>query len=104
MILIAGGKQKGLDYTSLKPLLAEKVSHFVTLGEIREPLAQLAVGLCPVSQVATLEEAVRVAFDHVGAQETILFSPGTSTFDMFTGYEHRGDTFIQFVQQHLANP
>lgn len=103
LLLIAGGKQKGLDYTSLKPWLAEKVSHLVTLGEIREPLAQLAEGACPSTQSESLEEAVSVAFREAAPGATILFSPGTSSFDMFSGYEARGDAFTTLVTQHLAN-
>lgn len=102
ILLIAGGKDKGLDYTSLKPWLAEKVVHLVALGEIRGQLADLAAGLCPCTQTATLEDAVQAAFRQVRPGQTILFSPGTSSFDMFTGYEQRGDVFCALVQQQLA--
>ncbi|MFT5189588.1 MAG: UDP-N-acetylmuramoylalanine--D-glutamate ligase [Verrucomicrobiales bacterium] len=104
IILIAGGKQKGLDYTSLKPWLREKVAHFITLGEIRESLAALAEDHCPCTQTETLDAAVQAAFQHVKPNQTILFSPGTSSFDMFNGYEQRGDVFCSLVTQHLAKP
>ncbi len=103
LVLIAGGKEKGLDYTSLKPWLQEKVAHLVTLGEIRQPLAALADGLCPCTPADSIEAAVHTAFLEAQPNQTILFSPGTSSFDMFNGYEHRGDIFCALVKQHLAN-
>ena len=102
ILLIAGGKDKGLDYSPLKPWLEEKVTHLVTLGEIREPLARLAQGLCPATRAESLEAAVEAAFQHAQPRQTILFSPGTSSFDMFTGYEQRGEVFSTLVKQHLA--
>ncbi len=102
IVLIAGGKQKGLDYTSLRPWLADKVCHLVALGEIRQELATLAEGLCPSTLAESLDAAVEAAFTHARPAQTILFSPGTSSFDMFTGYEQRGDVFRDLVKQHLA--
>ena len=103
IVLIAGGKQKGLIYTSLKPWLAEKVCHLVTLGEIGPDLAQLADGHCPSTVADSLEMAVDTAFKEAPDNAIILFSPGTSSFDMFSGYEQRGDAFTNLVEQHLAN-
>lgn len=103
IILIAGGKQKGLDYNTLKALLPGKVKRLIAIGEIREALIMLANGLCPALAVETLEEAVADAMAHVSSGQTILFSPGTSSFDMFTGYEDRGDVFSSLIKQHLTN-
>ena len=103
ILLISGGKQKGLDYDGLKPWLAEKVCHLVTLGEIGPNLAQLAEGRCPSTVTDSLEAAVETAFREAPDKAIILFSPGTSSFDMFSGYEQRGDAFTDLVEQHLAN-
>lgn len=103
IVLIAGGKQKGLIYTSLKPWFAKKVCHLVTLGEIGPNLVQLADGLCPSTAADSLEMAVGTAFKEAPDNAIILFSPGTSSFDMFSGYEQRGDAFTNLVEQHLAN-
>jgi UDP-N-acetylmuramoylalanine--D-glutamate ligase len=53
----------------------------------------------PTQVVHNLEEAVHAARKLAPRGSTILFSPGTSSFDMFRGYEDRGDTFRQLVQQ-----
>jgi UDP-N-acetylmuramoylalanine--D-glutamate ligase len=47
--------------------------------------------------------AVKTAFREAPDNAIILFSPGTSSFDMFSGYEQRGDVFTDLVEQHLAN-
>ncbi|MEN9021526.1 MAG: UDP-N-acetylmuramoyl-L-alanine--D-glutamate ligase [Verrucomicrobiales bacterium] len=103
ILLIAGGKQKGLSYDSLKPWLAEKVCHLVALGEIGQNLTELADGLCPSTVADSLMAAVKTAFREAPDNAIILFSPGTSSFDMFSGYEQRGDVFTDLVEQHLAN-
>ena len=98
VVLIAGGKAKGLDYAPVVPLIREKTTHVFTIGEIREALAATWPGAVPCQD---LEEAVRRAYAASGSGQSILFAPGTSSFDMFTGYEHRGDVFCQIVHQLL---
>ncbi|MEZ5304048.1 MAG: UDP-N-acetylmuramoyl-L-alanine--D-glutamate ligase [Verrucomicrobiales bacterium] len=99
VVLIAGGKQKGLDYAPLRGLVAEKVSAAVLIGEIKESLAAAWDGAAPCETAADLDAAVRRARDLAAPGEAVLFSPGTSSFDMFTGYEQRGDVFCQIVNQ-----
>ena len=96
VVLIAGGKEKGLDYEPLTGLIAERVYAVITIGEIAEKLAGVWAEAAPCQMAASLDEAVAVAaatvarFPHGTA---VLFSPGTSSFDMFSGYEERGDAF-----------
>ena len=92
-ILIAGGKQKGLDYQSLGPLLREKVKGMISFGEIGKDLAGIFSEITPSQSVETLEEAVALAAAEASRGDTILFSPGTSSFDQFAGYEERGCAF-----------
>lgn len=92
-ILIAGGKQKGLDYEPLAPLLAEKARVIVVFGEISEELSSIFATTIQCRKVETLEEAVAVAAAEADRGESILFSPGTSSFDQFNGYEERGRAF-----------
>jgi UDP-N-acetylmuramoylalanine--D-glutamate ligase len=49
-----------------------------------------------------MEEAVRMASDQARAGDTVLLSPGTTGFDMFTCYEHRGNVFIRHVDEYLG--
>ncbi len=104
LVLIAGGKDKGLDYSGLKTSLSNKVIQLIAIGEIRDQLVAESKPVCAADRADSLEEAVDLAFRQAPVGATILFSPGTSSFDMFTGYEHRGDVFCSLAKRHLANP
>ena len=99
VVLVAGGKEKGLDYRPLLPTLGERCVAMVTFGEISGKLAELASHRVPVEPVATLAEAVDAAQRHAVRGSTVLFSPGTSSFDQFSGYEARGDAFCRLVNE-----
>ena len=95
VVLIAGGKEKGLDYAPVSSLIREKTTHVFTIGEIGPALAVTWPGAVFCED---LESAVRQAYEASLPGQSILFAPGTSSFDMFTGYGHRGDVFCQIVQ------
>jgi UDP-N-acetylmuramoylalanine--D-glutamate ligase len=100
VVLIAGGKDKGLDYSAVIPYLQKQVLEVITFGEIARPLADLFKTVVPCSTVTTLEQAVHQARSSAPRGSTVLLSPGTSSFDQFKGYEHRGNVFRDIVQ-HL---
>ncbi|MGB1875287.1 MAG: glutamate ligase domain-containing protein, partial [Akkermansiaceae bacterium] len=100
VVLIAGGKQKGLDYTELLPRLKDSAKGAVVFGEIAQQLhdtLQPISDIVPVEMVSTLDDAISQARHMAEPGDTILFSPGTSSFDMFSGYEERGDYFRRLV-------
>ena len=99
VVLIAGGKEKGLDYSSVVPLLSEKALAVVTFGQIARPLADLFATAVSCQSVSTLADAVATARGLAPRGSTILLSPGTSSFDQFNGYEQRGNTFRDLVHQ-----
>ena len=99
VVLIAGGKDKGLDYSSVVPLLKEKALATVTYGQIARPLAALFGEAVPSESVSTLADAVLAARSLAPRGSTILLSPGTSSFDQFSGYEQRGNAFRDLVHQ-----
>ncbi len=99
VVLIAGGKNKGLDYSSVLPFLKNQVIEVITFGEIARPLADLFRTVVTCSTVSTLEQAVHHARSVAPRGSTVLLSPGTSSFDQFKGYEHRGNVFRDIVQQ-----
>ncbi len=99
VVLICGGKDKGLDYSDLIPLLPEKVLLVITFGEIAVQLLETFDGAAPSEQVETLDQAVAKARDLAPRGSVVLLSPGTSSFDQFSGYEQRGDHFRQLVHQ-----
>ncbi len=102
VVLIAGGKQKGLDYAEIIPRLKTTTKGIVVFGEIAEQLENAFASHSPdipVLVAATLEDAVNLSVTMAGHGDTILFSPGTSSFDMFSGYEERGDSFRRIVNE-----
>lgn len=96
LILIAGGKDKGFEFAPIAPLVRERVSLAVLIGEMRHRIAR---DWAPVPTVIaeTLDEAVSVAASKAVPGSTVLFSPGTSSFDMFRDYIRRGEAFRSLV-------
>ncbi len=101
VILLAGGKDKGLDYTAINPLLAQKAKLCVSFGQIGQQLEQTFSPVCRTVRVETVEEAVAVAAARAERGDVVLFSPGTSSFDQFTGYVQRGQCFRDAVLRTL---
>ena len=99
IILIAGGKDKGLDYTELNQRLKSTVKKAFVIGEIAGQLTQQFPTEIFPQKCETLEEALSCAASAAKAGDTVLFSPGTSSFDMFKGYEDRGDAFVNAVKK-----
>jgi len=103
VVLIAGGKDKGFEFDSLTELVASKVKNVVLIGEMASRIAGFWASRVPCEQAATLAEAVRLVRSHAQAGDVVLFSPGTSSFDMFKSYADRGGQFRQLVQS-LIHP
>ncbi len=99
VVLLAGGKDKGLDYTSVLPLLHDKAVACVTFGQIAQPLQELFAAAVASQAVVTLADALHAARALAPNGSTVLLSPGTSSFDQFSGYEQRGNTFRDLVNQ-----
>jgi UDP-N-acetylmuramoylalanine--D-glutamate ligase len=98
IVLIAGGKDKGFEFDPIASLIAERVSHAVLIGEMRERIAT-SWNRTSSTCVDSLEEAVATASKLASAGTTVLFSPGTSSFDMFTSYVDRGNRFKSLVNE-----
>jgi len=96
LILMAGGKDKGFEFSPIAPLVRERVSRAILIGEMRHRIAR---DWAPVETVVvdTLDEAVASAAAAAGPGYTVLFSPGTSSFDMFRDYVRRGEEFRRLV-------
>lgn len=97
VVLIAGGKNKGLDFSELRPLAAKMVREAVCIGEIAGQIEVAWNGAVPCRAAGSLEKAVAEARNLARPGEIVLFSPGTSSFDMFSGYEARGEAFRKAV-------
>jgi UDP-N-acetylmuramoylalanine--D-glutamate ligase len=98
IVLIAGGKDKGFEFGSITDLVAKKAHHVVLIGEMAARIAKLWSSRVPCEQVKSLEDAVRRARKLAKSGDVVLFSPGTSSFDMFKSYADRGDQFRNLVK------
>ncbi len=96
--LIAGGKDKGGDYSSLRPLLEQKVKHLILIGEARRKMSAQLAGSSDIHCVESLKEAVDTAHRLTPGGGAVLLSPACSSFDMFANYEQRGDAFALLVK------
>ncbi|MCB1231732.1 MAG: UDP-N-acetylmuramoyl-L-alanine--D-glutamate ligase [Verrucomicrobiae bacterium] len=98
VVLIVGGKEKGLDFSEITSLLPGAVDHAICIGEIGQRIANLWSDTVSCEIAGSLEEATRMAAAAAQPGQTVLFSPGTSSFDMFSGYAERGDVFRRAVE------
>ncbi|MFO7460194.1 MAG: UDP-N-acetylmuramoyl-L-alanine--D-glutamate ligase [Desulfatiglandales bacterium] len=99
VILIAGGRDKGGDYTPLARAAERKVKKALLLGESKALLAQAFEGVIPYSMASDMEDAVSQAVSSATAQDVVLLAPGCSSFDMFADYAHRGRVFKEAVER-----
>jgi UDP-N-acetylmuramoylalanine--D-glutamate ligase len=98
IVLIAGGKDKGFTFDPLRPLVKKKVRSTILIGEMAESIARAWSGAVESEIANSLADAVERAHAIARPGDVVLFSPGTSSFDMFKSYAHRGDQFRALVQ------
>lgn len=100
-VLLLGGKNKGYDYSKLFAALKNsKVKEVVLYGENRYELLKSARGCegMGITVCETFDFAVRVAALKAQRGQTVLLSPASASFDEFSGYEERGDKFVEIVR------
>jgi len=93
-ILIIGGKDKGNDYTPIKPLVSEKCAGLVYLGADNAKLHREFDGLgIPVRDTHSMQECIKACYEMAEPGMTVLLSPCCASFDLFKNMEDRGDQF-----------
>jgi UDP-N-acetylmuramoylalanine--D-glutamate ligase len=106
VILIAGGADKGLDFTALAPVVAEKVLGVVLLDGTATDLMERQfreAGVNILGRHADFAQGVRSALAAAPTGGTVLLSPATASFGMFRNEFDRGDQFKAIVQELSAN-
>ncbi|MSO21952.1 MAG: UDP-N-acetylmuramoyl-L-alanine--D-glutamate ligase [Acidobacteria bacterium] len=93
VILILGGRDKGGDFTVLSSLLQQRAKSLVLLGEASDKIRTQLEGTVPMTQAASMDHAVKLAFQQAAPGDTVLLAPACASFDMFQNYEHRGREF-----------
>ena len=99
IILIAGGKDKNMDFVPLVEPVQKKCKVLILVGEAKEKINRAIGDFAETYLVGTFEEAVLLAYQKSRSGDIILLSPGCSSYDMFRDYEERGDYFKKLVSQ-----
>ncbi len=93
MVLIAGGRNKGL---TLDSMVVPSVRAVVAIGESADEVER-AFSAVPVTRASTMSQAVAQAAALANVGDTVLLAPGCASFDWYSGYAERGDDFVRAV-------
>lgn len=103
--LLVGGRAKidAAGYEALMSAIASEKARLVLFGEAKEMLYGVALSMgvenSQINRENTLAGALQIAKMNALPGETVILSPACASFDQFTSYEHRGETFRQGVQE-----
>ncbi|MCI8758657.1 MAG: UDP-N-acetylmuramoyl-L-alanine--D-glutamate ligase [Oscillospiraceae bacterium] len=103
VILIAGGKDKGISYAPLGPVINEHVKLLIlcgaTAGAIRTAAVEAAnYGGLEIHEAADYPAAVTLAAERAGEGDVVILSPASTSFDRFKNFEERGQVFKELVR------
>jgi len=102
LVLIAGGLGKGADFGELAAGMGKQVKAVVLLGEAAGEIEQSLNGRVRTEHAENMTDAVQRAAAIAVAGDTVLLSPACASFDMFKGYQERGEMFMRAVRELLA--
>jgi UDP-N-acetylmuramoylalanine--D-glutamate ligase len=97
VVVIAGGRDKGLDYAGVAEAIVARCRAAVLIGETAGELEGLIAGRVPAHRAASMDAAVAVADALAQPGDVVLLSPAAASFDMFTDYAARGEAFRRAV-------
>jgi len=98
IIWIAGGKDKGNDYSLLKPLVKSKVMAMICIGKDNGALKSNFKDSIPlIYETQCMNDVVEKALTWAHSGYVVLLSPACASFDLFKNFEHRGDEFKKSV-------
>lgn len=103
LVVITGGVDKALPLEPLLETLEERARAVIAIGELRSTLQREARGRFPLTVADSLETAVAMAARHAEPGDVVVLSPAASSFDMFSGFEERGEIFRRAVQNLRAH-
>jgi UDP-N-acetylmuramoylalanine--D-glutamate ligase len=98
VVLIAGGRNKGLDLSELRSL-APRLRAVVAIGDAAPEIVQAFTGAVPVTVATNMRDAVRTAAEHAQPGDTVLLSPACASFDWYGSYAERGADFAREVRE-----
>jgi UDP-N-acetylmuramoylalanine--D-glutamate ligase len=98
VVLIAGGRNKGLDLSVLRPL-APRLRAVVAIGEAASEMERTFADAVPVTQAASMGVAVATAARQAQPGDVVLLSPACASFDWYPSYSARGNDFAREVER-----
>jgi len=98
VVLIAGGRDKGDDYRLLRRSVSDRVKMLVVIGESSDIIEKELRDVVTVVRAESMKDAVQKAAGFAIVGDVVLLSPACASFDMFTGYGHRGRVFKEEVR------
>ena len=102
VVLIAGGRDKGLDFSSLRALVGRTVKAVVLIGEAADKIGAAWDGVTSLERAGTMEEAVEAGYMLARPCGVVILSPGCASYDMFRNFEERGRAFKDAVRRLAA--
>ena len=97
VILILGGRDKTGDFSALRRPVSARVKKVIALGEAAAAIAESLSPVASLSTAGTMSRAVADAHRSARRGDVVLLSPACASFDMYTGYDQRGDAFKDCV-------
>ncbi len=99
VVWIAGGTDKGNDYTPLKEFAAQKVHTLICMGLDNAALEREFAGVVEtIVSTSSFEQAMQQARRAARSGDVVLLSPACASFDLFRSYIHRGECFTAWVK------
>ncbi len=98
IVLIAGGRHKGAAYGPLAMAAKGRIKAAVLIGEAAPQLEKDLRQVTPCYRAEKMAEAVKKAYEKAAAGDVVVLSPACSSFDMFSNYEERGQSFKDAVR------
>lgn len=104
IILIAGGYDKNLDYSTFGGLVIDSTKYVILLGDTTQKIKEAIINdkkydkdMLKIKEVKTLEQAVEFAKNIAKSGDIVVMSPASASFDMFKSYKQRGKIFKELV-------
>jgi len=100
IVLIAGGRNKDLDLSQMATE-PQRMAGVVAIGDDADSIRRAFEGVCTVRDAASMDEAVTFAHGLARNGETVLLSPGCTSYDWYNNYNERGDDFQNKVRKYF---
>jgi UDP-N-acetylmuramoylalanine--D-glutamate ligase len=98
IVWIAGGQDKGNDYSQIEQYVKDRVKAMVCLGlDNTKLINKFASSVEAVAEVKSTDEAAKVAYELANNEAVVLLSPSCASFDLFDNYAQRGEYFKKSV-------